>query len=635
MTDKNLIKKVKLLSGIYLRSKEKIIASLLQAEVFTILEKKRILKELDEHLKSLTNKSDTWFARNLKGAYKEGSYDVMDYLKQLGVKSVIYTQEDWDTISQLVESSQKFTHEAISGIKRNTSRVLDDLTIKRIQQIMAEDAVGTISLQEIKGDLLDYLRKKGVKIRDSAGRNWELDSYAEMMARTDLMNSYNQGVANQILHRGGDLAQIDSYAGCVCDICTKWEGKVVSITGKTIGYPKLDDAYAEGMFHPNCYDKDTEVYTENGWKLFSELKDEKIMSINPDTQEMEWVNYVNKIAYKYRGKMLEFNSNSFDLMVTPDHMMYIGTNSHTKNNKSKVKWQLVEAGTVIEKTHKELRIPKWSGKEIQSPISTLSVLQYAFLLGVYLSEGYIDKNKICICQNENRKKRFRKELLAMGFYENKNRFIKSDTEMVDHFRQFGKSYEKYIPKFFLEAKKEVLEEFLKGFVLGDGSTRETEYKGFTSQEINVFTSSNKLAGQLGELIFKIGKYPSFIKPSKPRFINFKNGGYLQKHTCWRIRVNNSKHSYYNLSPSNSHRGIQVKEVDYNGYVYDVELEKNHILLVRRNGKTAWSGNCKHNLIPYIDEFEEEETDPFANMYETQMKGLESQGYNRKRMEMKI
>ena len=252
MIEKELTKKVKLLSGIYKLTKRKLIAVLLGFENFTIVEKKRIIKALDTELKRLTDKSDKWYQTNLKSAYKSGSYDVMDYLKQLGVKSVIYTKEDYDTIDQLVEASQKFTHEAISGIKRSSSRVLDELTAKRLQQIIAEDTVGSISLREIKGDLLDYLQKKGVKIKDSAGRNWELDSYAEMMARTDLMNSYNQGISNQILHRGGDLAYITSYAGCTCDICLAWEGKVVSITGKTLGYPSLDDAYADGMFHPNC-----------------------------------------------------------------------------------------------------------------------------------------------------------------------------------------------------------------------------------------------------------------------------------------------------------------------------------------------------------------------------------------------
>ncbi len=49
-----------------------------------------------------------------------------------------------------------------------------------------------------------------------------------------------------------DLAYITSYAGCKCDVCLKWEGQVVSISRTDPKYPKLDNAYADGVFHPNC-----------------------------------------------------------------------------------------------------------------------------------------------------------------------------------------------------------------------------------------------------------------------------------------------------------------------------------------------------------------------------------------------
>lgn len=636
VNQKDLIRRSKLLAGIYETSKRKIVAELLSFETFTNIEKRRIIKEVDELLKELTLKSDAWYKSNLRTAYKEGSSDVVGYLKRLGVKNMTYTAYDWETISMMVDRSQKFTYEAISGVKRSTSRVLDDLTIKRAQAIIAEGSADQKTLRELKGDLLDFMQKKGVKIKDSAGRNWELDKYAEMLARTDMMNSYNQGVANQILHKGGDLAKITSYPTCKCDVCLAWEGKIVSITGRTPGYPSLDSAYEDGVFHPNCFKKDTEVYTENGWKLFPELKDEKIMSINPVTQEMEWVNYVNKIAYRYKGKMLEFKGNSFDLSVTPDHMMYAGTNSHGKGNKQTIKWQLIEAKEVAKKNHKQLRIPKWKGKDIKSPLEGLSIEQYAFLLGAYLSEGYTDINwkqsqwKVCISQSEKRKGRFRKELLEMGFYENKDKFIITNKQWARHFKKFGGSYEKYIPEFFMEAKPEILKIFLRAFTLGDGSVNESEYKGFTSTNETLFTSSERLAGQLGEVIFKTGRYPSFRKPDKPKMNKFKNGEYMSKHTCWTIRINKSKNSYYNLSPSIAHRGIQLKEVDYDDYVYDVELEKNHILLVRRNGKTAWSGNCKHDLMPVLEEFEQQqENDLTEGLYETQMSGLEGEGWKRR------
>ena len=39
------------------------------------------------------------------------------------------------------------------------------------------------------------------------------------------------------------------------------------------------------------------------------------------------------------------------------------------------------------------------------------------------------------------------------------------------------------------------------------------------------------------------------------------------------------------------RTMQRELVDYSDMVYDVELEKNHVLLVRRGAQVVWSGNC--------------------------------------------
>ncbi len=200
MTNKELVRRVKLLSSIFTNSTKQLTATLLGFETFTIVEKERILRELDTYLKTLTDKSNSWYETNLRSAYKDGAHDVMDYLKNLGVQNIIYTKDDYDIMSQLIDSSQRFTQEAISGIKRSTSRVLMSLPLG-LQQIISDDK-DSVSLRQLKGELLEYLQKKGVTIKDSTGRRWQLDKYAEMMARTDMMNSYNQGVANQILHRG-------------------------------------------------------------------------------------------------------------------------------------------------------------------------------------------------------------------------------------------------------------------------------------------------------------------------------------------------------------------------------------------------------------------------------------------------
>lgn len=35
-------------------------------------------------------------------------------------------------------------------------------------------------------------------------------------------------------------------------MCAPWNGKVLSLTGQTPGYPTLEEAEGAGLFHPNC-----------------------------------------------------------------------------------------------------------------------------------------------------------------------------------------------------------------------------------------------------------------------------------------------------------------------------------------------------------------------------------------------
>lgn len=100
----------------------------------------------------------------------------------------------------------------------------------------------------------EKLAEKGVTgFRDAAGRDWDLRRYTEMVARTTTREVMIQGTANRLLEHGHDLAVIIGGVGSnTCEVCKAWVGRTVSLTGKTPGYPTLDDARAEGLLHPNC-----------------------------------------------------------------------------------------------------------------------------------------------------------------------------------------------------------------------------------------------------------------------------------------------------------------------------------------------------------------------------------------------
>ena len=80
-----------------------------------------------------------------------------------------------------------------------------------------------------------------------------------------------------------------------------------------------------GTSIPACYDNKTEILSEKGWKLFSDLtSDEKVAQYNEDGS-IDFVVPTEHYNMKYKGKMVGFKSKDghkyVDLLVTPNHRM--------------------------------------------------------------------------------------------------------------------------------------------------------------------------------------------------------------------------------------------------------------------------------------------------------------------------
>lgn len=99
---------------------------------------------------------------------------------------------------------------------------------------------------------LDDFAARGISgFTDRRGRNWELASYVEMAIRTATGRAAVQAHADQLTAAGHDLVMV-SDAPWECPLCRPWEGRVLSITGRTRGRPTLDEARAAGFQHPSC-----------------------------------------------------------------------------------------------------------------------------------------------------------------------------------------------------------------------------------------------------------------------------------------------------------------------------------------------------------------------------------------------
>lgn len=176
------------------------------------------------------------------------------------------------------------------------------------------------------------------------------------------------------------------------------------------------------------------------------------------------------------------------------------------------------------------------------------------------------------------------------------------TPIRNYLKIFGKCSHKFIPSAIKNASVRQIRIFLNAFMLCDGyrqpcksfvGNHGTEFKS-DKDEILYFTVSERMAGDLSELILKSGNRPSF-SVNKAGVSHKSNGSIItSNYDCYSIR------ECYSVTSTVFHKEIQ----HYDGFVYDLTLEKNHIMYIRRNGKCFWGSNCRCYKIPILKTEEE-------------------------------
>ena len=387
-----------------------------------------------------------------------------------------------------------------------------------------------------------------------------------------------------------------------CKICKPYDGMIFDRNDeKRPIIPRLESGgwTARPFTHPNCYSNDTEVYTDQGWKLFKDLdKTEKVLSLNPDNEDLEWIKPIDYVSFKSE-KMIHFKNKWNDILVTPEHNMVI------RGWKGKIK--LKPANEC--KTQVIPRSSKWIGNDVKTvKIDDLEIEVKTFckFMGYYLSEGSVthrhkNSEQIAIAQYKTGQLQTMFDDISsipLKINMGKTQIYINNASFGLYLQQFGKSYQKFVPDIIKEMNSDLIKVFLDAYLFGDGHIRKvkSKFKGinFIREERMYFTSSKKMADDIGELILKIGKVPKFnLDKTKGKVCKFKNGEYVINHDMWRIRENNST--------SSSMFRMNIATIDYNDMVYCVELPKFHTLYVRRNGQCSWSGNCHCKWIKVFNE----------------------------------
>lgn len=339
-----------------------------------------------------------------------------------------------------------------------------------------------------------------------------------------------------------------------------------------------------------CFSADTEILTVEGWKGFAQLTaTDTILTRRPDGT-LEYHRPTEIIKERYVGELIRFVNTKIDLLVTPNHKMFVRRRDHNR-------FELVEAFQSIRWERAEMQKAggMWEGTEQQG--FTLPLVKNAKtpqhhhipmdvwleFFGYFITEGstYLRrrvqwiKNKqyttqgftVLISQSQKHAAHRQKikaclQRLGFHFYEEHAQFRVLSKQLYMYLSQFGRAKDKYVPRELLGLSRRQLKILFDAMMLGDGS-----------HDLRKFYSSSKhLLGAMQELLLKLGLAGNIRLKDKQR------GTYV-------LYIVSDKTRDF-LTPEYPRRTIE----QYDGDVYCVTVP-NHVIYVRRNGKVVWCGNC--------------------------------------------
>lgn len=248
-------KSVQKLTKLYETAYKSIYDEIATATDFGVANRKQILAQIKHTLGELGADTSKLIESELPKQYETGADDAIKQLNNIGAPISVDTGFNLvhkRAINALVSDTATSFGDSLTTVARNSQKLLTVVSREVITQQLATGIISGEGRKEASQRIKGILQEQGISaLTDAGGKKWTLDRYAEMLYRTKLVESRNLGLINRTVENGYDLVQVSAH-GAKCKLCSPWEGKILSATGNTPGYPKLQSALDAGLFHPNC-----------------------------------------------------------------------------------------------------------------------------------------------------------------------------------------------------------------------------------------------------------------------------------------------------------------------------------------------------------------------------------------------
>jgi thymidylate synthase ThyX len=365
-----------------------------------------------------------------------------------------------------------------------------------------------------------------------------------------------------------------------------------------------------------CYDAETEVLTSTGWKPWPEVDGtESFATLNPDSDELEYQHAEERFEGHYDGPMYRVKSEQVDLMVTPEHRMWVRRHDTQAARRGEQAYGVEHANEIFGYRVHYQKTARWSGQEsgvVELPEAARSwvgptgsttvrtyapavfpVRAFARFLGWYLAEGSLNRHQIVFAQDRGPRLdelvEVIRDLGLTPYVPSAGGEVRTcNTSLRDFLAACGRrAHEKTIPSLVHDWGPATIREFLDAVTAGDGSSRADG--GHTV----LYTTSQRMADDLQVLAIKAGWSANVriddrvgLRRTMPNGQSFEN-----RRRCYIVSLVKTR-----IRPLVNHGGAKPHDrwVPYTGKVYCAKVP-NGLLFVRRNGKPVVSGNT-HELV---------------------------------------
>ena len=287
--------------------------------------------------------------------------------------------------------------------------------------------------------------------------------------------------------------------------------------------------------------------------------------------------------YQYKGK-------NVSLCVTPNHRMFTNT-AHTR--RCIYTDEFCTAENLFTSSSRRRFVSAGGDWQVPNEPESVEICgewfrksDFAYLIGIFVTDGSVNnKGVITITQKkENIVSKIENVLKALkikhSIYIQRAgvRTFYISRKYLPFFKQFYLKEKRKIPRFIKEWGKIYLNKLLEGMLDGDSD----------GERRRIILGSKSLVNDIQEICYKIGLSSCYTlaKPHKS-FLKSENRYIESKKDCYIVSIN--------TKPYLSVLKYNQSWIDYDGQVNCVTLEKWHTVLVRREGKCVWCGQCD---IPY-------------------------------------